>query len=671
MNENEIINEYFNNYFLNKKKKIYNEDLITTFAVGAFLYFLFYILMRTFSVNKYEQESITTKLEDSPKRVEEIIKFLDEIKKIIKNDITNKKLDKVFSLIDSLDGSLLSLKRTRDHEKNAQTVSYIINNIKSLLEEILDLYSEQDKNKKENIFNKIKNILNQFGLSQKFELILKQILEKNSNVIKNDEKKPVTVDPEIVINTVVTPPSFKPKSDDKKGNKIETVITPIKPEESMPDEDITIRRVEVISAKDLTDEDTEPEEDAVSEDEEEDEEAEQRLKEEEEEKKKLEDLRKKNDLIIRKKTYIDKIPTSIKIHITLALHMLNIVPIEEVVELYDVLNSGKTGNDLIDAIIETEIFDKAKKKIEETNILYDFTNLKQFFEDKKIKTDDLIVDIATEGGNFNDDKYTLNVKIYKSKFSEGIIMPLNETDSSDSTFKDFYVLSFIKEPNKNKNIFSIKMTDLQKLEYQLFKDKFSFHESSKYPQHEITICNGIWDVDIETKTLKFKNISFEGDFGKIVEINKSYEIIIFKKGTTSYTEIKNIPTLKKDNVNKFYFVIRINEDYYLKEITKNFFPEVTSYLKMSGKIPYVTKEGAVKYVVDNEIKKLVTTFIVPNRNKDFLEFSPSGETSDEEDFLEYDNNFFKINNDAIDETKDSNNNKKIVIHTNVTNWKYG
>ena len=664
MNENQIINQYFNNYFSNKKKKVYNEDLITGFAIGAFLYFLFYILIRTFTVNKYQQESITTRLEDSPKTVEQIIKFLDEIKKIIKNDITNKKLDKAFSLIDSLDNSLLSLKKSKDHEKNQQTVLSIINNIKTLLEEILELYSEQDRNKKENIFNRLKNILSQFGLNERFELILKQILEKNNNVIKNDEKQPITVDPEIVINTVSAP------STPVKNKGEEDKVEPIPPSLESDEEEITFRKVEEISASDLKDVDTSDEEPEEEQEEDDIDETEESAREEEESKK-LEDLKKKNDLTIRKKTYIDKVPTSLKIQITIALHMLNNVPIEEVVELYDVLNSGKNGNDLIDAIIETEIFEKVKKKIEATEILEDFTNLKQFFDDKQIKTDDLIIDIAREGGNFNDDKYTLNVKIYKNKFSEGIIKPLNETDSNDSGFKDFYVLSFIKEPNNKQNIFSVKMTDTQKLEYQLFKDKFTFNESSKYPQHNVIICNGIWDLNIESKTLKFSKIIFESDFGKIVEINKSYEIIIFKKGTTSYTEIKNIPTLKKDNVSKFYFVIRIDKDYYLKEITKNFFPQVTTYLKTFGKIPYLNKDGSVHYKTDNEIKKLVTTFIVPNKNQDFLEFNPLGEISDDQEDIEQDNNFFKLNNDAISETTDSNNNKKIIISGNFPNWKYG
>ena len=134
MNDKQIIDQYFNNYFSNKKKKIYNEDLLTGFAIGAFLYFLFYILLRTFTINKYEKEAITTKLEDNPKQVQQIIKFLDEIKRIIKNDITNKKLDKAFNIIDSLDNSLLSFKKNNDSQKSQQIVTSIIDNIKLLLE---------------------------------------------------------------------------------------------------------------------------------------------------------------------------------------------------------------------------------------------------------------------------------------------------------------------------------------------------------------------------------------------------------------------------------------------------------------------------------------------------------------------------------------------------------
>ena len=385
-----------------------------------------------------------------------------------------------------------------------------------------------------------------------------------------------------------------------------------------------------------------------------------------EKKEKIEKLSKKADLEVKKQDYIEKVPQNIKLQTTVALHMLNEFTLEDVVELYDVLNSGATGNDLIDKMIGTLLFTEANKIIEDKEIIQDYTNLSEFFITKGIKTSDLIIDV---GKNFNDDKYTLNVKIYKDKFSDAIISPLKENDFNNSNFKDFYVLSFIKEPNKNSNIFNIRITKDQKNSYQLFKnDRFIYEQAYSFPEHDVLICTGTWDLTEGKLTFKLK---FESGFDKIVETSKDYKILIFKQKTNSLVEIKNIPRLDPETPNiNYYFCIRIKDEYFLIKITKDFFPNVTNSLIKNGTFFYKYLNQSLKKESDSEIKNLIRLYVQTTRNRSFLKFDIPNRR--DEDNTTEDIIFFKINPDAIDDTKmDSQSGKPIInINTNLERWKY-
>ena len=643
MNDKQIIDQYFNNYFSNKKKKIYNEDLLTGFAIGAFLYFLFYILLRTFTVNKYEKEAITTKLEDNPKQVQQIIKFLDEIKRIIKNDITNKKLDKAFNIIDSLDNSLLSFKKNNDSQKSQQIVTSIIDNIKLLLEEILNLYGDQNKEKKENIFNKLKFILNQFGLSQKFELILKQVLENNNNIIKNDEKENVTVKPEEVENVIASDAS------------------------NIKNEVINVIDREEVNMSDLPpDED----EEAYDIDEDEDE-----IPESDTDKRIRIDthksiLKNKKDFFIQKVTEAIK-PIILAFILEISNKNSNVFDDEDITAAYTILTSNKNIRDTSEEFYDTDILKKGSELVDEAKSSRNYTYLIDFFETENI----LIVEqfFDQQVGSMNDFNFNLKIKIHRDKFIQGIISPIkiNENNNSD----DFYILTFIS--GKNKNTFNIKMTKEQEKTYELYYNTGKIPdfiiESTNLQEYNIEICNGSWLIDPISNQkqnkkyeLKFRTPTFNKKFGEMTQIKNNYQIIIFKNTGNFFVEVRP-PGLTQENIEKDYcFCIRIDNNYYLKEIKKDFYPNVTSELKKTGKITYNSIHG-LKHETHEEIKRLITKYTANYHNKNFLEFNPKKDNTVNEFNLE----FFKINNNAIEERTDTSKNTKIYISTTVPNWDRG
>ena len=683
MNEKKIIEQYFNNYFSRKNKKVYNEDLITVFAVGSFLYFLMYVLLRVFTVNKFEKENIAYRLEKNPQQVNQIIKFLDEIKRTIKNDISDKKLDKAFDIIDILDKYLLSFKKSGSHEESKLILDKITSNIKSLLEEILNLYLNKDQVKKQNIFNKLRFILNQFGLMDKFELILKQVLEKSDNVIRNDNKQEVELKPETVINAVVSAPSVTNAStvETSEDEEATPIVSKSPITKEIPKiENLNIPDKEEINFSDYTNIDDETDEQPPIEEESEEDKIARQKKEQEIENEnrvaKIDDIR--NNFL----TYLRKFPNNLVIGVVLrTLDDLESENEDLLVELYDILNLNASIEDIQKEFYQSSVGEWGLKKIESIKIIHNYNELNKFLIDKNIKNNGLII---TTSQQYLNDSYYLEIKIYKNKFQEGIIVPLNPQDFDNTGFDDFYILRFIREAGDIQYIFSVFIKPDQIEQYGLYKFNsnksfnFSLNESltRTYSNFNVKVCTGNWKL--EQDRISFTKVKFEEGF-EFKEITKDNDNRVFiLNGDNILTERVNkiTPTIA-DRISenpKFYYCICIlhtkngkeNKLYLIKPITVNFI-NVLEQIYRQNKITYINENKQKQtLILDRKIDahEIIATSIkrttTSGHINELLDFFEDPDSNEFPDLV-----FHQVNDSAISFQK-----KLVKIDTSKKDWMY-
>lgn len=695
MNEKKIIEQYFNNYFSRKNKKVYNEDIITIFAVGSFLYFLMYVLLRVFTVNKFEKENIAYRLEKNPQQVEQIIRFLDEIKRTIKNDISDKKLDKAFSIIDLLDKYLLSFKRSGSHEESKLILDKITSNIKSLLEEILILYLNKDQIKKQNIFNKLRIILNQFGLMDKFELILKQVLEKSNNVITSDAKEEVTVKPEVVIDTVVTSPGISDRFDNNELTSLETTPYEITEPGTSETEDlskkrnpsvpqiITITDEEPIDSNTLRQYDDEDSDYLLTtnpeEDDEDDEERKKRIKEQERE----EEIKKISSVKRNKDKYMSMLPDDLVIAVILRSDKF----FEEddlMLELYNILNSGKSLPDIRNDLQQSSVYRFGLQLIEQYTIINDYNLLNNFLKTKKIRNNGLII---TPGIEIDNDKYYLEIKIYKDQYEQGVIKPLKSSDFDNNNFKDFYILRFIRKSGIKDRIFSIFMLPSQEEDYNLFKInpnlsfRFIYGESSNktFEQFNVEICTGTWALkkDGPKETLSFTGTEFKEDKYRVkdIDVDDNNRVFILHSTANLLTERKQrvsptpIELISKIPFYYYCISVEINKEkiFLIKPITTNFI-NVVKHIHSTKKIIYISKNKTQQFLVLDPINnKSVLESINRTKSSGDIYHTLSYFTDTDKRNETADMVFNQVNDAAI---SFSGPNNLVKINMNVAEWMY-
>lgn len=183
MKDKEIIKSYFENYYPNNNKYIYNED----WGIGAIIFlFLVFLMTKTFSSEK-TPEIISKKIDDDPYIPEKIIKNLENIKRILIQHNPGQDLKEVLDLLDYIDDNLNELKRNPDNSKNL--ISSINDQLVKFLQYILKLYSKQDPNKKNILFIELNKILTLFGLSDIFRTLLKTANDNNQITKDNSTEK--------------------------------------------------------------------------------------------------------------------------------------------------------------------------------------------------------------------------------------------------------------------------------------------------------------------------------------------------------------------------------------------------------------------------------------------------------------------------------------------------
>lgn len=182
MKEKDLIKLYFENYYPNNKKHVYQEEVSIT--VGLIFLFLLFLMIKSFS--KSNASEVSEKIERDPQIPKKIIKNLEDIEKIITNDNPNKDLKEILLLINELDNNLNELSSSSDRNK---LIEKITDQIINLLQIITQLYVDQSTEKKDRLFNELNKILSIFGLSELFLKLLKSANQKNE--IKTDEGKSV------------------------------------------------------------------------------------------------------------------------------------------------------------------------------------------------------------------------------------------------------------------------------------------------------------------------------------------------------------------------------------------------------------------------------------------------------------------------------------------------
>ena len=183
MKDKEIIKSYFENYYPNNNKYIYNED----WGIGAIIFlFLVFLMTKAFS-SEETPEIISKKIDDDPQIPEKIIKNLENVKRILIQHNPGQDLKEVLDLLDYIDDNLNELKKNPDNSKNL--ISSINDQLVKFLQYILQLYSKQDPNKKNILFIELNKILTLFGLSDIFRTLLKTANDNNQITKDNSTEK--------------------------------------------------------------------------------------------------------------------------------------------------------------------------------------------------------------------------------------------------------------------------------------------------------------------------------------------------------------------------------------------------------------------------------------------------------------------------------------------------
>ena len=343
MKEKDLIKSYFENYYPNNKKYVYNEEF--GLVVGLITIFLITLMIKAFSRSNATQ--VSQRIEQNPEIPKKIIKNLDNLKDILIKDNPNKDLKQILILIEETDQNLNLLSSTLNRDKIVQQIT---DQLIKFLELVTELYSNQTPDKKNRLFAELNKILNVFGLSELFKKLLEQA-NKKGEIKKDNSNETVTL-------TTADLENLEIEDEDEESPTLDD-------------------EPETMSLDDID----------VEEDEEEE------LDEEDiENKKKLENktIDEIKEFIVSKKSFVNKSGYAlIKEPYEYIINNFNQYSNEEIKELYLLLiNNEDDLNEFSDKFDSTDIYGKTADKIEQMKdleaTLTDYDKLFNYLKSKKI-----------------------------------------------------------------------------------------------------------------------------------------------------------------------------------------------------------------------------------------------------------------------------------------------
>ena len=508
MKEKDLIKSYFENYYPNNKKYVYNEEF--GLVVGLIAIFLITLMIKAFSRSNATQ--VSQRIEQNPEIPKKIIKNLDNLKDLLIKDNPNKDLKQILILIEETDQNLNLLSSTLNRDKIVQQIT---DQLIKFLELVTELYSNQTPDKKNRLFAELNKILNVFGLSELFKKLLEQANKKGE--IKKDNSN------EIVTLTVA----------DLENLEIED-----EEEESPTLDDET----ETMSLDEID----------VEEDEEEE------LDEEDiENKKKLENktIDEIKEFIVSKKSFVNKSGYAlIKEPYEYIINNFNQYSNEEIKELYLLLiNNEDDLNEFSDKFDSTDIYGKTADKIEQMKdleaTLTDYDKLFNYLKSKKVYLEE-----------YKHNRQFL-IKINSDQYKFGKIIPLKK----ESTEKCYYLV-FHEENNK----FDIHIDPKDQENYRLYDTFFKFLFEEVNILNLKKICEGNWRFPPEEQKISFSVTKYYPGFEKtdIESTILNSKTFIAKQFRTSIKEQKTTNPLD-DTL--YYYCIKIDDsNLYVTEIRGDF-----------------------------------------------------------------------------------------------------
>jgi len=618
MKDQDLIKSYFNDYYPDNKRYVYNESVGVTAVIFLFL---LYLMTKAFSSKNVPV--ITKRIENDPQIPDTIIKNLENIKKIIIDHNPGKDLKYVFNLLDQIDDNLNLLKKESNMQK---TVGLINDQLIKFLEYITELYAEQSDERKTSLFNELNKVLHIFGLSDIFEKLLKAA--NDNKQIKNDNKQTV------VLN----------QSD------IDGLLSP---EE----------RDDVEKLKKPSDQD----------DEEEEEEEEENLLDDEDDSDLLDEEDNEEDKEILKNITIEQIKLLIiekRNFIKTSTYKVDIVePFEYIIDnikdfddddlkqLYLSLYKAKDNLDYFqEKFVSLDIYDVASESIKDQKNkeknLSEYERLLQYFKKKQYFLKE-----------YSARRFFL-IKIDLNDYKFGTITPMLPNDNSD-----FYYLLFLEEDQE----FEINIDGKYKENYKLYTQDLQL----KIFKEEIDInalfktYSGYWKYSDDLRTIKFSGSPSKGfPLTKIKDVSKINKTFIGKELSNITNEISSdsISSIKPMKEHGYYYFIKTEDDFYFAIKIKKDFLIFLKQIYNQGHFTYLSYGGTTRtYTINPELKELILIDISYNgtgKKKEFIKGINQNLISqnDKEQFTGY---FLKVNQSAI---KNQSNNPNLIRITMTGNW---
>ena len=577
MKEKDLIKSYFENYYPNNKKYVYNEEF--GLVVGLIAIFLITLMIKAFSRSNATQ--VSQRIEQNPEIPKKIIKNLDNLKDLLIKDNPNKDLKQILILIEETDQNLNLLSSTLNRDKIVQQIT---DQLIKFLELVTELYSNQTPDKKNRLFAELNKILNVFGLSELFKKLLEQA-NKKGEIKKDNSNETVTL-----------------TAADLENLEIED-----EEEEESPTLD---DEPETMSLDDID----------VEEDEEEE------LDEEDiENKKKLENktIDEIKEFIVSKKSFVNKSGYAlIKEPYEYIINNFNQYSNEEIKELYLLLiNNEDDLNEFSDKFDSTDIYGKTADKIEQMKdleaTLTDYDKLFNYLKSKKVYLEE-----------YKHNRQFL-IKINSDQYKFGKIIPLKK----ESTEKCYYLV-FHEENNK----FDIHIDPKDQENYRLYDTFFKFLFEEVNILNLKKICEGNWRFPPEEQKISFSVTKYYPGFEKtdIESTILNSKTFIAKQFRTSIKEQKTTNPLD-DTL--YYYCIKIDDsNLYVTEIRGDFL-RFLKEINAKNLFKYKTYNNQIKtfnFSDNQNLSDLISIDCNTDKVHQFLQKISSGQKK-----VDFDENFFK------------------------------
>lgn len=564
MKEKDLIKSYFENYYPDNKKYVYNEE----FGASAVIFlFLLYLMIKVFS--KSNASAVADRIEQNPQIPKKIIKNLENIKDMLIKDNPNQDLKEILILIDEMDKNLISLSSAANRDKIVQQIT---DQLIKFLELALELYSNQTPDKKNRLFNELNNILNVFGLSELFKRLLEQA-NKKGEIKKDNSNETVTL-----------------TTDDLNSLEIEDEEEDETPTLDDETETLTLDDIEI--------------EDEEHEESEEDLENKKKL-----ENKTIEEIKK---FIVDKKSFVDKSGyVAIKEPYDYIINNFDQYSNEEIKELYLVLiNNEDDLNEFSDEFDSSDIYQKTADKIEQIKdleaTLTDYDKLLNYLKSKKIYLEE-----------YKHNRQFL-IKIDSEEYKFGKIIPLKNSNTNKC-----YYLIFHEENNK----FDIHINPNDIDEYRLYDTFFRLLFENVNILNLKKICEGNWKFSPEDQKINFSVTKYYPGFEKtdLESTILNSKTFIAKQFRTSIKEQKTTNPLEET---LYYYCIKIDDsNIYVIEIRGDFL-RFLKEINAKKLFKYKTYNNQVKtfnFSDNQNISDLISIDCNTDKVHQFLQKISSGE----------------------------------------------